>query len=68
MIKLFMFNFTRKALLKVTNIVVPDSETQIVRLIARLNRNVPVISVLDIGGGAGLIWKNETLLGMIENS
>jgi hypothetical protein len=66
MIKLFMFKFTRKAVLKVTNIVVPDSETQIVRLIARLNRNVPVISVLDIGGGAGVIWKNETLSGMLR--
>jgi len=61
-----MFNFTRKAVLKVTNIVAPDSETQIVELITRLTSNVPVISVLDIGGGAGVIWKNEILSGMIN--
>jgi len=43
-----MFKFARKAVLKVTNIIVPDSETQIVRLIARYSKRKSK-NLVDLG-------------------
>lgn len=62
-----MFNLLRKVVLNSINSLVPDSELQIVELISSLTKDYPVISILDIGGGSGEIWKNRTLLKLIND-